>query len=65
MRGLKRISGLKSAKHKDLILTMTPVDGTAEHSRQGIADIFADFYEELYKHTDTKPTIEQHTPCNT
>ena len=50
-KDLKKISGIKSRRSKVLIVEMTGKDGTIETSRQGIADIFADFYEGLYSAT--------------
>ena len=38
-----------SGKNKDLIPSMATKDGDSETDRQGIADIFADFYEQLYR----------------
>eukprot|EP00959_Pyramimonas_sp_CCMP1952_P233597 4882061-Pyramimonas_sp.AAC.1 len=48
-RGLSKISGIKSSKKKDLIHSMTTVDGKNETDRKGIADVFADFYEDLFR----------------
>jgi len=46
-KDLKRISGIKSSKQKDLIAAMTTGDGHEEHNRKCIANIFADFYAAL------------------
>eukprot|EP00959_Pyramimonas_sp_CCMP1952_P047522 991795-Pyramimonas_sp.AAC.1 len=48
-RNLKQIAGVKSFKRKDLIASMTTATGTEATVRQSIADIFAAFYEQLYK----------------
>ena len=52
-QNLKSISGIKSRKDKQLIASMTKADGTFETNRQNIADIFADFYEQLYARQKT------------
>ena len=62
---LKRISGIKSSKDKDLITTMTQPNGQPKHDRKGIADIFATFYETLYKMTDTTTTATTTTTTTT
>ena len=47
-KDLKKISGIKSSKEKDFIISMTAEDGQEEKDRQSIANIFASFYESLY-----------------
>ena len=49
IRGLKQVSGIKSRKNKDMITSMSTTTGTTETDRQSIANIFATFYEDLYK----------------
>ena len=51
-KNLKRISGIKSNKAKELITSMTNADGQIEYGRQSITNVFATFYEQLYKDTD-------------
>ena len=46
-KNLERIAGIKTSKQKQLVVKMTKPDGRTEHDRQGIADVFADFYESL------------------
>ena len=67
-KDLKRISGIKSSKQKELITSMTRDDGQLKHNRRGIADIFADYYETLYARahepadtTTTTATNHNHT----
>ena len=48
-KGLKRISGIKTIKKKELITHATDKNGEAQSRRQTIADVFATFYEELFK----------------
>ena len=47
-RGLREISSLKSRKKKTLIASITDKNGGECTDRQGIADVFADFYADLY-----------------
>ena len=47
-RGLKEIAGIKSAKGAAKIKLMIASDGREVTDKQGIADVFADFYEQLY-----------------
>ena len=47
--GLHAISGIKSRRRKLLNAEMSDGAGNKVNTRKGIADIFADFYEELYK----------------
>ena len=46
--GLKRITQVKTSKRKSIITHMTDMDGKECTDRQGIADIFALFYQRLY-----------------
>ena len=46
--GLNAISGMRTCKKRDLIADIEDKNGTRSIDRQGIADIFADFYAELY-----------------
>ena len=69
-RGLNKISGIKSSKKKDLIPAMTTADGVHETDRHGIADVFADFYEKLYRcppeaHSPAQESATSHTNNNT
>ena len=64
--GLKQISTIKSTKRTTLITSMTNEDGGVERGRQGIADVFASFYEALYQqkgeataHTTPAPSATQ------
>ena len=64
-RGLQKISGIKSYKVKDLIPSMTSADGQTQHNRQSIADVFATFYEQLYKDSDKhNDTTQTHNENN-
>ena len=46
--GLKKISDAKTCRRKTLVSHMTDTSGRDHTDRQSIADIFADFYEQLY-----------------
>ena len=48
-QGLKHITDIKRHKGRDLIPSMTSREGTTTTDRQSIADIFATFYEDLYR----------------
>jgi hypothetical protein len=66
-RDLKKISGIKSQKVKELMPSMKDTAGSLQHERQSIADIFATFYEQLYKDInkhDHNPHNEGDPPCN-
>lgn len=52
-QSLKSISGIKSSKKKTYMTSMLDKNGEEQTERQHIADIFADFYEELYKSVET------------
>ena len=47
-RGLKHIPRIKTVKKRKLIVQMVDKDGKCQTDRKTIADIFADFYEQLY-----------------
>ena len=47
-RNLKGIPKIKTVRKKVLIVKMVNKDGETENDRMGIANIFADFYEQLY-----------------
>jgi len=55
-RRLNHISSIKSNRHKTLIAQMTTSTGQKVNDRQGIADVFADFYEKLYAQRQTTST---------
>ena len=48
VKGTKNIKSIKSAKKRILIPKLKNKEGEAVKTRQGIADVFAKFYEELY-----------------
>ena len=48
-RNLKSIAGIKSQKKKELICSMVSATGEEVYDRCSIANVFADFYEELYE----------------
>ena len=50
----KNIPSIKSVKRRILIPKIRNKEGEAEKTRQGIANVFAKFYEELYKGEDEK-----------
>ena len=52
VKGIKNISSIKSAKKRILIPKVRNKDGEAAKTRQGIANVFAKFYEDLYKGED-------------
>ena len=63
-QGLRHISDIKRRHSQILIPSMTTSTGTSTTDRQSIADVFAAFYEELYRirqddatSTDTTSTI--------
>ena len=47
-KGLKRIAGVKAGGKRCFIGTMLDTDGVQQTDRQAIADVFADFYADLY-----------------
>ena len=52
VKGAKNIPSTKSVKRRILIPRIKNKDGEAEKSRQGIANVFAKFHEDLYKGED-------------
>ena len=52
VKGTKNITSIKSVKRRILIPRIKNKDGEAEKTRQGIANVFAKFYEDLYKGED-------------
>ena len=48
VKGTKNINSIKSEKKRILIPKVKNKDGEAVKTRQGIANVFAKFYEELY-----------------
>ena len=48
-KGLKFIADIQKGGKKYKISSMTGTDGKQVSDEQGIADVFADFYESLYK----------------
>ena len=63
-RRLKKTAEMKSQRLKELIPSMTDSAGVRQNERQSIADVFAAFYEELYKdaHRHTRPTNDTTAP---
>ena len=51
-RGLKHIPRIKTVKKRKLIVQMVDKDGKCQTDRKTIADIFAEFYEQLYSSAD-------------
>ena len=49
VKGTKNIPNIKSVKRRILIPKVRNKDGEEEKTRQGIANVFAKFYEDLYK----------------
>lgn len=63
-RGLKQVSGIKSRKAQELITAMASPTGHEETDRQSIADIFATFYEDLYRRRSPSATQSAGTTTN-
>ena len=60
-KGLKQIAGIKSDGKRPYIAQMQDNHGKEQSHRQSIADIFATFYEELYKaRASTTKTDDKH-----
>jgi len=57
-KDLKRIPTIKTVQKKKLIVQMRDKNGQLQTDRKTIADIFADFYEELYALQDRTETAE-------
>jgi exonuclease III len=59
-RGIKHIKDIKSLSRKKFITHMTNTSGAAVADRQEIANVFADFYEDLYaSKVEVAPDIPQ------
>ena len=63
VRGTKNISSIKSVKKRILIPTVKNKEGEAVKTRQGIANVLAKFYEDLYEgeENDTGYGTDSHT----
>ena len=61
VKGTKNIPSNKSVKRRILIPKIRNKDGEAEKTRQGIANVFAKFYEELYKGEDGQEDEDKYT----
>ena len=59
--GTKNIPSIKSVKRRILIPKIRNKDGEAEKTRQGIANVFAKFCEELYKGEDGQDDEDKYT----
>ena len=57
-RDLKRIPRIKTVKKRKLIVQMVDRDGNCQTDRKAIADIFADFYKELYSSAQQTTTTD-------
>ena len=57
-RDLKRIPRIKTVKKRKLIVQMVDRDGNRQTDRKAIADIFAEFYKELYSSTQQTTTTD-------
>ena len=65
MKGLKNISEVKTRKKQKMITSATDTEGHTHTDRQSIADIFADFYAELYSSKFPRTSLQQaHTHEN-
>ena len=51
-QGLRHITREKHGRGKDLIASMSTFSGATVTNRQSIADVFADFYSQLYQRLD-------------
>ena len=58
VKGTRNIHSIKSVKKRILIPKIKNKEGEDEKTRQGIADVFAKFYEELYKGEDEQEKNE-------
>ena len=58
VKGTRNIPNIKSVKKRILIPKIKNKEGEDEKTRQGIADVFAKFYEELYKGEDEQEEDE-------
>ena len=59
---LNRIHSCKTVKRKTLMTHVVDDDGKECYDRQGIADIFAAFYENLYASKIPTEQVDSHTP---
>ena len=57
-RDLKRIPRIKTVQKKKLIVQMSDQNGQLQTDRKAMADIFADFYEELYASHEQAETFD-------
>ena len=57
-RNLKSIARIKTRRRRTLITHMTDKEGSKRTTRQEIADVFAEFYEQLYSST-AEPTLQE------
>ena len=57
-RDLNQIPKIKTVQRKKLIVQMADKSGTVQTDRKRIADIFADFYEELYASHQGAETLD-------
>ena len=60
VKGTRNIPSIKSVKRRILIPKIRNKEGEAEKTRQGIANVFAKFYEELYKGEDEQEDESKH-----
>lgn len=56
-RGLRYITGIKANNKKTMFASMLDRDGKVCTDREDIANVFADFYEDLYKRREHVQTI--------
>ena len=65
-QGLKNIAGVKSRRRRTLITQMKDENGQEKTDRTSIANVFADFYAELYKTRMPDNTLATEVaPCDT
>ena len=57
-RGLKHITSIKKYGKRNYIGSVLGADGTVKTGRQDIADVFSDFYSELYRRKITKSMFD-------
>ena len=58
-QGLKNIAGVKSIKKRKLITHVSDKNGREHTDRQQIANVFADFYEDLYQRRGDPATTDE------
>ena len=61
VKGTKNLPNIKSVKKRILIPKIRNKDGEAEKTRQGIANVFAKFYEEQYIGEDGQNDEDKYT----